>query len=207
MKEIINEKKSKNRETKQGIKLNTPFVRTKIINGNPYLYEITPYWDYQTGKQRQKSKYLGRADRPLSSADSGTLSSSSSISSSISSPTTGKTTLSKVKHQVDFGDAYLFHALVKELKLDQLLKQCFPEEEAHFILLAAGYRLLSGKSFSIRIKMPIESSEMTLLFSKRKQRLGFPSGYIPNQCSRPRYYRCTGSEIWLRSYLMPVRMN
>ena len=163
MKEIINEKNGKNRKSNQGIKLNTPFVRTKIINGNPYLYEITPYWDYQTGKQRQKSKYLGRAERPLPSADSRTVSPSSSSTSSVPSPTHAKTTLSQVKHQVDFGDAYLFQALVKELKLDQLLKQCFPEEEAHFILLAAGYRLLSGKSFSM-MESWISASELSNLY-------------------------------------------
>jgi len=52
---------------------------------------------------------------------------------------------------------------VTELKLDQLLKQCFPEEEAHFILLAAGYRLLSGKSFSM-MESWVESSELSNLY-------------------------------------------
>ena len=156
-----------NRKPGQEIKLNTPFVRTKIINGNSYLYEITPYWDYQTGKQRQKSKYLGRAKQPITSVETGTIPSPSS--SSVSDTTTPHSTiptnasLSSVKHQVDFGDAYLFHTLVTELKLDSLLKQCFPEEEAHFILLAAGYRLLSGKSFSM-MESFVESSELSNLY-------------------------------------------
>jgi len=41
---------------------NKSFVRTKIINGHPYLYEITPYWDPVAKKQHQKSKYIGKAE-------------------------------------------------------------------------------------------------------------------------------------------------
>ncbi|MEN6610833.1 MAG: hypothetical protein ABFC24_08315 [Methanoregulaceae archaeon] len=38
------------------------FIRVKIVRGNEYLYEITPYYDSATGKVRQKSKYLGKKD-------------------------------------------------------------------------------------------------------------------------------------------------
>lgn len=36
------------------------FTRIKKINGQEYLYEITPYYDKETKKIRQKSKYLGK---------------------------------------------------------------------------------------------------------------------------------------------------
>lgn len=37
-----------------------PFQRIKKINGNEYLYEITPYYDPVKKIIRQKSKYLGK---------------------------------------------------------------------------------------------------------------------------------------------------
>lgn len=36
------------------------FTRIKKINGQEYLYEITPYYDKEKKKIRQKSKYLGK---------------------------------------------------------------------------------------------------------------------------------------------------
>ncbi|MDF0591782.1 IS1634 family transposase, partial [Methanotrichaceae archaeon Mx] len=36
------------------------FTRIKKINGHEYLYEITPYYDKEKKKIRQKSKYLGK---------------------------------------------------------------------------------------------------------------------------------------------------
>ena len=36
------------------------FRRTKIINGIEYVYEITPYYDAETKKVRQKSTYIGK---------------------------------------------------------------------------------------------------------------------------------------------------
>lgn len=37
-----------------------PFIRLKKINGQEYFYEITPYYDKETKKIRQKSRYLGK---------------------------------------------------------------------------------------------------------------------------------------------------
>ena len=100
-----------------------PFKRTKNINGHDYVYEISQYRDSITNEIKQHSKYLGKADE------------------------TGKP--EKVRERpiihksiVNYGDAYLFHSLVTELKLDTLLKQCFPEEEANWIILLTGYKLL-----------------------------------------------------------------
>src|SRR5512136_395634 len=36
------------------------FTRVKKINGQEYLYEITPYYDREKKQIRQKSKYLGK---------------------------------------------------------------------------------------------------------------------------------------------------
>jgi transposase len=36
------------------------FTRVKVINGQEYLYEITPYYDKEKKQIRQKSKYLGK---------------------------------------------------------------------------------------------------------------------------------------------------
>ncbi len=36
------------------------FTRIKKINGQEYLYEITPYYDKEKKQIRQKSKYLGK---------------------------------------------------------------------------------------------------------------------------------------------------
>jgi len=39
-----------------------PFKRKKIVNGQEYLYEITPYYDKEKKYARQKSKYLGKIE-------------------------------------------------------------------------------------------------------------------------------------------------
>ena len=36
------------------------FTRIKVINGQEYIYEITPYYDKEKKQIRQKSKYLGK---------------------------------------------------------------------------------------------------------------------------------------------------
>jgi transposase len=36
------------------------FTRVKVINGQEYLYEITPYYDKEKKQIRQRSKYLGK---------------------------------------------------------------------------------------------------------------------------------------------------
>ena len=47
---------------KTKIHYNKSFIRTKIINGHPYNYQITPYWDPVAKKQHQKCKYIGKAE-------------------------------------------------------------------------------------------------------------------------------------------------
>ena len=36
------------------------FIRSKLINDKEYFYEITPYYDPETKRIKQKSKYLGK---------------------------------------------------------------------------------------------------------------------------------------------------
>ena len=127
--------------TKKDIKFYKPFTRKKILHGKPYLYEITPYFDPTVGKLRQKTKYLGKAE-----PDENT-----------------KKPLPKIRHLVDYGDAYLFDSLVKELTLKETLLKCFPEEQTNFILLLAGFRLLTGKSSS-HLKSWLETSEMSVYY-------------------------------------------
>jgi len=166
MNDNLNHQVKEENQDNRGVRFNTTFIRTKIIHGIAYLYEITPYWDYKANKQRQRSKYIGRADKLTSSR---TISSSNHSSSTPSNPISDNIeqntdiSLPTVKHLVDFGDAYLYKALVEELSLPKILKQCFTEEEANFILLAAGYRLLCGKAFSI-MESWLESSELQNMF-------------------------------------------
>ena len=37
-----------------------PFTRIKLIKGIEYVYEITPYYDPELKKTRQKSRYMGK---------------------------------------------------------------------------------------------------------------------------------------------------
>ena len=117
------------------IKIYEPFLRPKYLNGKPYLYEITQSYDPLTKKRKQKSTYV-RKIQPGEDLEHLT-----------KEPPVQDTT-PKLKHLVDFGDAYLFQSLVTDLCLKQILGKCFSEETTHLILLLAGYRLLSGKSFS-----------------------------------------------------------
>lgn len=48
-----------------------PFTRIKTIKGKPYRYEITTYRDPDTGKVRQKSRYLGKVGRSEGECESG----------------------------------------------------------------------------------------------------------------------------------------
>lgn len=118
---MINKKsKAKKRPLQQEF---VPFQRIKHINGHDYLYEISQYRDPITNQIKQKSKYLGKPNEQ-------------------GKPEKVREQPMVHKHIVNYGDAYLFQSLVQELKLDMLLRQCFTEEEANWILLLTGYKLL-----------------------------------------------------------------
>jgi len=128
---------SKRKELQQNF---TPFKRTKVINGHEYIYEITLYRDPITKKIKQKSKYLGKQNN-----------SNEVVKVREKLPT--------LKHVVSYGDSYLFNALVSELGIDKILKQCFTEEETNWILLLTGYKLLHNGSLE-RLSSFMETSDL-----------------------------------------------
>lgn len=98
-----------------------PFVRTKVIKGKEYLYEVTPYFDQDTGKWRQKTRYLGKnVDGEPVKKDRG----------------------GKAGQIYDFGEYLPAYWAVKEYHiLESLLSICSPDEAASVVLLAVN-RLL-----------------------------------------------------------------
>jgi transposase len=117
-----------------------PFKRTKTINGHDYVYEISQYRDPITNKIKQKSKYLGKPD-------------------SQGKPEKVREKPLVLKSILNYGDSYLFQSLINELKLDTLLKQCFPEEETNWILLLTGYKLLHQGTLD-RLSSYMETSDL-----------------------------------------------
>ncbi len=92
------------------------FVRTKVIKGKEYLYEITPYFDPESGKWRQKTKYLGK---------------------NIDGEPVKKDRGLKSGQIFDFGEYLPAYWVVKEYKiLESLLSICSPDEAASVVLLA-----------------------------------------------------------------------
>ena len=92
------------------------FVRTKVIKGKEYLYEITPYYDQESGKWRQKTRYLGK---------------------NIDGEPVKKERGGKSGQIYDFGDYLPAYWVVKEYKiLESLLTICSPDEAASVVLLA-----------------------------------------------------------------------
>lgn len=93
-----------------------PFVRTKVIKGKEYLYEVTPYFDQESGKWRQKTKYLGK---------------------NIGGEPVKKDRGGKSGQIYDFGEYLPAYWVVKEYKiLESLLSICSPDEAASVVLLA-----------------------------------------------------------------------
>lgn len=152
---IKNRSKVKKRPLQQEF---APFQRIKHINGHDYLYEISQYRDPISGKIKQKSTYLGKPNQQ-------------------GKPEKVREQLVVHKHVVNYGDAFLFHSLVKELALDTLLSQCFPEEETNWILLLTGYKLLHQGTLD-RLSSYMEISDLgsyypvsTCLSSQQASRL------------------------------------
>ncbi len=99
-----------------------PFVRTKVIKGKEYLYEVTPYYDQEAGKWRQKTKYLGK---------------------NIDGEPVRKERVGKSGQIFDFGEYIPAYWAVREYKiLEALLTSCSPDEAASVVHLAIN-RLIS----------------------------------------------------------------
>lgn len=91
------------------------FIRKKTIKGHEYLYEVTPYYDPDTGKWRQKTKYLGKnVDGEPVKKDRG----------------------GKVGQIYDIGEYIPAYWAIKTHKImESLLTSCSPDETATVILL------------------------------------------------------------------------
>ena len=92
------------------------FTRIKLIKGQEYLYEVTPYYDPETGKWRQKTKYLGK---------------------NIDGEPVKKDRGGKIGQIYEFGEYIPAYWAVKAHKiLESLLTSCSPDEAASVVLLA-----------------------------------------------------------------------
>lgn len=84
------------------------YLIEKKVKNNIYIYEGISYWDKKTKKSRQKLKYIGRKD-----------------------PITRETILKKSKSTPktadEFGSKYFFEEVIKQLSIDELIKNSFPQ--------------------------------------------------------------------------------
>lgn len=161
-------KKHKRKQKKKDLQQEfEPFERTKEINGHDYVYEISQYRDPISGKIKQHSKYLGKPDPH-------------------GKPEKVRERPVVHKHIVNYGDAYLFQSLVKELEIEKILKQCFSEEETNWILLLTGYKVLYQGTYD-RLPSQMEISDLPSYFpvstclssqqaSRELERIGEDSG-------------------------------
>lgn len=94
-----------------------PFVRTKIINGHEYLYEITPYYDPKKKKIRQKSKYLGKNIDGV--------------------PIKVRSQELAPKKALSYGEFIPIMNIINELKLDVTLSEIIPENQVWPLLTLA----------------------------------------------------------------------
>jgi len=91
------------------------FIRKKKIKGHEYLYEITPYYDQEAGKWRQKTKYLGK---------------------NIDGKPVKKERAGKIGQIFEFGEYIPAYWAVKTHKImEALLSSCSPDETATVVLL------------------------------------------------------------------------
>jgi len=84
------------------------FIRHKTLKGKKYAYEITAYWDPETKKAKQRSKYLGIVD----------------AEGNIAKATHA---VARIKEQLilDFGDGYFLHEAIQTTAHYATMKACF----------------------------------------------------------------------------------
>lgn len=101
-----------------------PFIRTKVIKGHEYLYEITPYFDPESGKWKQKTRYLGK---------------------NIGGEPVKKGKSEKPSQVFDLGQYIPAYWAVHEYKiLEALLSGCSPTEAATIVILAINRLIQPG---------------------------------------------------------------
>jgi len=98
------------------------------INGQIYVYEVTSYWDSEKKQPRQKRVYLGRKDE-----------------------TTGKIIDTRRAKSVpvgslSYGTACVLKSIVRQLRLDRVLCEVFPEHYQQYLYLAS-FKVATGEPF------------------------------------------------------------
>ena len=91
-------------------------IRTKVINGQEYLYEITYYYDPVTKRTRQRSRYLGKSidGKPVRVRDAART----------------------PRFAFAYGDYLPLLAVIDALRLDALLSEHFPGRGTDALTLA-----------------------------------------------------------------------
>lgn len=97
------------------------------VKGKTYVYLVESYWDSEKQQSRQKRTYLGRKDEKTGKIID-----------------TKKTSLPKSSHA--FGGVFLLRQLIKELKLDQILKEVFPFTYEKYLYLAM-FKILTAEAY------------------------------------------------------------
>ncbi len=96
------------------------FTRIKVINGQEYLYEITPYYDKEKKQIRQKSKYLGKNLNGV--------------------PVKVRSKDQIPKKVLSHGEFIPFRKIVEDLNLEHILSEALPANEIWPVLsLAMNY--------------------------------------------------------------------
>ena len=101
-----------------------PFTRIKKIHGYEYAYEITPYYDKESKRIRQHSKYLGKYEDGKIKRVSYTLPVSA----------------------YDYGELLPFLKIGEDLKLNEILQTILPEDATHTVIALAINRIVSPVS-------------------------------------------------------------
>jgi transposase len=99
------------------------FIRYKRFGNKEYAYEVTAYWDPQKKKSRQKSKYLGI----VVDKEKGIFKKK-------------EVKIDVEKLILDFGDVYILHEFMKNIKLRGVLHEVF-SDRAEYLSVLICYRL------------------------------------------------------------------
>ncbi len=102
------------------------FIRTKIINGIEYEYEITPYYDPKTKNTKQRSKYLGKkvGDKTI------------------------KVREKKPKDVLNYGELLPLIKILDSYKIEEFLKSELDLSRARQIIVLSVCKTLSSLSLS-----------------------------------------------------------
>jgi transposase len=102
------------------------FIRVKVINGRRYAYEVTPYYDKESKKIRQRSRYLGKyEDGEIKRV---------------------RTRLPR--RALAYGEFLPFMKILEELRITEMLQGLLPEHKANTLLVLALNRATSPVAMS-----------------------------------------------------------